>query len=214
MNNTDIRRYEMLVRVRDFGASHGDVFPLSTIGGQAFAAVSAAAEALSAHAALQVQGTGTSREGTRSRLRARATLRGEMEAIVRTARALALDIQGLDDRFRIPRITSDQELLSVARAFSREAAPLRAQFITHDMPETFIVDLDRAIAAFETAMRGQREGRETHVVARAAIQQVMATGLAAVRRLDAIVPNRLRNDPEKIALWERAHRVEFGAPAA
>jgi hypothetical protein len=50
------------------------------------------------------------------------------------------------------------------------------------MPETFIVDLDRAITAFESAMRGQREGRETHVVARAAIPQVMATGLAAVRR--------------------------------
>lgn len=29
MNRFDLRRYEMLVRVRDFGIEHADVFPAS-----------------------------------------------------------------------------------------------------------------------------------------------------------------------------------------
>jgi hypothetical protein len=35
MNSFDMRRYEMLVRVREFGNTHADVFPPSTIAGQA-----------------------------------------------------------------------------------------------------------------------------------------------------------------------------------
>ena len=40
MKFMETRRYEMLVRVRDFGAANGDRFPASTLAGKTFAAVS------------------------------------------------------------------------------------------------------------------------------------------------------------------------------
>ena len=37
----ETRRYEMLVRVRDFGDAHGDLFPTSSLAREQFTAVAA-----------------------------------------------------------------------------------------------------------------------------------------------------------------------------
>jgi hypothetical protein len=214
MNSLDTRRYEMLVRVRDFGVAQADVFPPPTLGGKSFAAVSAAVTALSDHAATQVSGRGSAREGTASKAVAREALRDDLEAIVRTARAMALDTAGVDDRFRLPRGNGDQSILHAARAFARDAAPLTATFLQHDMPEDFLEDLQRDIDEFEDAIRDHEAGKDTHVAARAGIETAIDTGLDAVRRLDAIVPNRLRNDSKTLTLWERARRVEYRSSRA
>jgi hypothetical protein len=39
MQQQDTLRYEMLVRVRDFGAAHTGLFPADTLGGRMFAQV-------------------------------------------------------------------------------------------------------------------------------------------------------------------------------
>jgi hypothetical protein len=140
---------------------------------------------------------------------AREALRDDLDAIVRTARAMALDMPGLDDKFRTPRETSDQAVLNAARAFARDAAPLAGDFIQYDMPEDFLADLEKSISDFEEAIRDHEAGKDTHVAATAGIEAAIDAGLDAVRRLDAIVPNRLRNDPATLALWERARRVEY-----
>ena len=100
MNGLDTRRYEMLVRVRDFGTAHPHLFPPSTLGDQAFATVAAVVTQLSEHAATQLSGRGTAREGTTSKAVAREALREDLDAIIRTARAVALDMPGTDDKFR------------------------------------------------------------------------------------------------------------------
>lgn len=211
MNNLDTRRYEMLMRVHQFGADHQDLFPPSTLGGKSFTAVGEAVTALKDHSATQYSGRGSAREGTVSKAVAREALCDDLEAIVRTARAMALDTPGVDDKFRFPRGTGDQLILNAARAFSHDAAPLSAEFIKHDMPDDFLADLHSDIEAFEEAIRDYEAGKDTHVAARAAIEGLIDAGLDAVRRLDAIVPNRLRNDPATLALWERARRVEYRA---
>ena len=211
MNSLDTRRYEMLVRVRDFGVAHESLFPPPTLGGQSFAAVGAAVSALSDHAATQVSGRGSAREGTASKAVAREALRDRLEAIIRTARAMALDTPGVDDKFRLPRGNGDQTILNAARAFARDAAPLSAEFTKHDMPDGFLADLHSDIDAFEEAMRDHETGKDTHVAARAGIETAIDAGLDAVRRLDAIVPNRLRSDSTRLATWERARRVEYRA---
>jgi hypothetical protein len=209
MNSVETRRYEMLVRVRDFGVAKSGQFPSSTVGGQAFAAVAAAVASLNEHAAAHLSGRGSAREGRASKAVAREALRDDLDAIVRTARALALDMPGLDDKFRAPRGSGDQAVLSAARAFIRDATPLAQAFISHDMPADFLEDLAADIREFEDATREQEAGKDTHVLARAAIEAAMELGLDAVRRLDAVVPNRLRNDDAALATWERARRVEY-----
>src|SRR5262245_7331841 len=111
MTSVDTRRYEMLVRVRDFGAKYAERFPSSSLGGQAFDTVTAAVAELSQHTASLLSGRGTTREGVTSKAVAREALRDDLDAIVRTARAIALDTPGIDDKFRAPRGNGDQMLL-------------------------------------------------------------------------------------------------------
>lgn len=201
----------MLVRVRDFGAAHADRFPPSTLGAKSFAAVASAVDALSEHAAIQLSGRGVAREGTTSKAVAREALREDLEAIIRTARALAIDMPGLDDKFRAPRGSGDRALLNAARAFAKDAAPLAKDFVAHDMPEKFLEELQESIKDFEDAIREREAGKGTHISARASIDSAMEEGVDAVRRLDAIVPNRLRDDTSTVAAWEHARRVEYPA---
>lgn len=205
----DTRLYEMLVRVRDFGATYADRFLPSSLGGQAFAKVKAAVDARSQHAASLMSGGGTAREGTTSKAVAREALRDDLDAITRTARALALDTPGIDDKFRQPRGSGDQTLLNAARAFARDAAPLVPQFLAHDMPPDFLEDVDKNMAEFENAIRDREVGKDMNVAAHASIDSAMEAGIDAVRRLDAVVPNRLRDDGAAVAVWERARRIEY-----
>ena len=92
---------------------------------------------------------------------------------------------------------------------ARDAAPLAKEFISHDIPDDFLSDLEADIKAFEDAIKDRESGKGTNVAARAAINTAMEAGLAAVRRLDAIVPNRVGNDDTTIAVWEHARRVEY-----
>jgi hypothetical protein len=209
MTSVDTRRYEMLVRVRDFGAKYAERFPSSSLGGQAFATVTAAVAELSQHTASLLSGRGTTREGVTSKAVAREALRDDLDAIVRTARAIALDTPGIDDKFRAPRGNGDQTLLSAARAFASDAAPLAPQFLAHDMPADFLEDLEKDVKEFEAAIHGRETGKDINVAARASLEGSMEAGLAAVRRLDAVVPTRLRDDAAAVAVWERARRIEY-----
>ena len=158
MNSFDMRRYEMLVRVREFGNTQADVFPPSTIAGQAFAEIAATIQGLNTHAADHLSGRGSAREGVTSKAVAREALREDLDAIIRTARAMSLDTPGVEDRFRPPRGVGDLSLLNTARAFARDAAPLKEQFINYSMPDDFIEDLDRDIRL----RRGEPRSRRGH----------------------------------------------------
>ena len=62
MNLEETRRYEMLVRVRDYGAEHGDAFPASSLGGQMFGDVGKAVTQLAQEMASEVSGHSANRE--------------------------------------------------------------------------------------------------------------------------------------------------------
>jgi len=190
MNTRDTRRYEMLVRVREFGAAHADSFPSSTPGGQAFATVAAAVDQLSQHASVQFEGRTSIREATTTKAAARAALQEDLDAIARTARVLAADTRGLDDKFPPPR-RKDVDLLTTGRTFLREAAPLAPQFIAHYLPEDFLTDLESDLREFEAAINEGHAGRDMHATAAAEVEAGMESALEAVRHLDVLVPNRL-----------------------
>ena len=103
MNAIEKRQYEMFVRVRDFGLAQGDRFPESTLGGDAFAAVDAAVDALNRHAATQFSSRREARSGASTDAAEYRALVATLDAISRTARAVALDTAGVEGRFRVPK---------------------------------------------------------------------------------------------------------------
>lgn len=208
MKDTERRRYEMLVRVRDFGTAHAAAFAAATRGGELFAALDAVVKELDGHAQAQTSGQSAASQGTTTRAVARAALRDDLEAISRTARAMAVETPGLEDRFRPPRGNNDQTLISTARAFAADALPLKADFIKNELPADFLEDLNDDIKAFEQAITGQNLSADTHVAATQAIDEAVDRGLNTVRQLDAIVRNKFTNDPATLAAWLSASHVE------
>jgi hypothetical protein len=201
----------MFVRVRDFGAEHGAAFPSDSLGKEQFAEVSSVVGVLNQAATSQTSGVSSVQQATVSRTIAREALRESMQAITRTARAMALDTPGLENMFRLPRSGSDQALLIAARAFATEALSLKAEFIRHELAASFIEDLQADIADLERAIGGQNTGRNTHVYATASIETVIERGMHAVRKLDAVVRNKFRDDAATLAAWESARHIESSA---
>ena len=208
MKTVDTLKYEMLVRVRDFGTAHTASFPARSIGRQLFAEVNAVVAQIDHHTAPEVSGRAAAREGTTSKDMARRALRSQLEAITQTARALAVETPGLDVKFRLPSAQSTQALLSTARAFIQDAEPLASRFTTHAMPRDFLGTLRRAVVRFEQAAQDHDAGKRTRMSARASITTSLRGGLNAVRRLDAVVVNTLREDPATMAVWESIRHVE------
>jgi hypothetical protein len=208
MNLRETRRYEMLVRVRDFGSAHAGIFPPDSLGGQTFAAVTAAVAAFGQHAGAQMSCRGSAREGLDARTAARARLWTALDAVRRTARALALDTPGLAEKFRLPSGQGAQALIAAARAFVQDAGPLATQLVAHGLPATFLNDLVTAISSYEGAIGARATAIGARAAARAGLATALGAGLAAVERLDAIVQNRLHDDPETSAAWERARHVD------
>ena len=85
MNAVQSRRYEMLVRVRDFGDAHADLFQESSLAQQTFAAVAEAVEQLNAHTVSKLSAA----PGMTPKVMARADLQDRLEAISQTARVIA-----------------------------------------------------------------------------------------------------------------------------
>jgi hypothetical protein len=147
-------------------------------------------------------------ESTGSKAAARDELRRDLEAISRTARALAMSTPGLEDKFRAPRSISDQALLATARAFAADALPLKTEFTRRGMPDDFLEDLASDIEEFEQAINQKIQKREVHIAATAAIDTVIERGVNAVRELDAIMRNKFADDPASLAAWLSASHTQ------
>lgn len=208
MTNEEIRRLDMFRRVRNFGTSHDPAFPAGSPARIQFDIVAGIVEELEGHSAAQSSGSSARRQSTAGKAVVRNALHEDMEILSRTARAMALDTPGLEERFRLPRKANDHKLLETARAFLADATPLKAGFLHHYVPERVFQDLAANIAAFDEALNGQYAGNESSWSAVAAIDASIERGMDAVRRLDAMVRNRLGRDMSSLAAWESAKHIE------
>jgi hypothetical protein len=208
MDSSEMKIFEMFTRVRDFGGAHAADFPVESLGGRLFTEIGSVIEALNAQTATQTSGLAAARESTSGKAVARNALRSELEMMTRTARAMAIDTPGLDDKFRLPRSNADQALLNAARAYRADAEPLKADFIAHAMPEDFLETLDELVGDFEEQMATGNRNAAAHIAASAAIDAEIERGMTVARRLDPIVRNKYHNNPGVLAVWTSARHVE------
>jgi len=207
MNMIERRRYEMLVRVRDFGDNYGHLFPASSVARESFTAVAAAIKELDAQDLTHMAASAPAL--LERKARAREALLARLQAIGQTARVLARDAPGLDQQFRVPAEPSDPNLLTAGRKFTRDVEPWTSQFIAHGMPVTFVADLGALVDGFDRSLRDRGMGRETRRAARASTRTALSSGLAAVHSLNAVVINHLRHDEVPATVWEQARRIVY-----
>lgn len=208
MNVFVVLKLEMLIRVRDFGLAHVNLFPPGSYAGELFATIAAAVMALESQAAAQASKTGAVLEGTTSKGVARAHLFHAVEVINATSRSVALKVPGLENKFRFPHSRSDQALLAAARAFAEDAVPLKAEFTKRNLPETFIEDLKALTAVFAESISLRNVSSGSKVQATASVDDVLDNAMLTVRELDPVVMNAIEDDKPLRAEWRSARHVE------
>ena len=199
---------QTIVRMRDFGQERIADFSAKSLGVTLFAELVTLVHDLDNHAEAQTSNRSAAAQGTTTRKAARADLRAKVEAISRTARAMALNNPGLAKRFRMPRGNNDQSLVSTARAFLTDAEPLKDEFIRRELPASFLDDLAASIAAFEQAVADQNRSTGASVAATRDLAETIKRGLDIRRQLNPIVRNKYRTDPATLDAWEFASHIK------
>src|SRR5882672_8528974 len=151
MNERQTKRLQMLGRVDAFGDALTNDFAANSVGKGLFTSLKTAITDAQGHAAAEASGRTSARHGTGTRAEARDALREDIEAISRTARAMADDVPGVLNKFPAPPRDNDSALINAGRASVADATPFKAQFIAHELPQDFLEDLTADIEAFQEA---------------------------------------------------------------
>lgn len=205
MNNTNTRKYETLQRVQAFGRTYRERFPAGTIGANAFTTIDDVLARLDAWAG----NTPTPAPDRRVEIAtARDTLLTLLEAIRRSARAIARTEPGFDGPFHIPNPRQNVRVLAAARSMIADATSRQERFVAWGMPATFVTALTEAADAFEASLGRKQSERDGLAGALAGIDAAVKAGLDAVAQLDVIVANGLADDPSALAVWEGDRKVE------
>lgn len=204
-------KYEMFVRVRDFGTAHAALFPEATTGGQAFARMVAATAAIEEHLKNHVLGKAEAR-------RIKAATRESVFEYLKTIAAAARRFTRAEpsaNPFLVPKRRSLAIEISTARAFMEEAAPRQVDFERFGLPPTFISDLRVMVDQLQQAADVRLNSKTVRRKAQAGIATALAQGLDAARDLDVIVTIATRQqDPATFSAWTAARRIEGLASGA
>lgn len=208
MKGIERRRLDMFIRVREYVQSMLAQFGPTSFVAQLLATLVGVINQLETHTSAQVSNRSAAQEGTLSKSAAYDELLRALQAICRTARAIALTKPTIIEKFRMPYGLSDQEFLAAARAIAANAQPLEAEFIKRGHPPDFLADLQEDIDQMEEAIARRAQSSTAQVESTAAIDDLMDEGMNAVRELDPIMRNTYANDPVKLAGWISASHVE------
>ena len=202
MNIKHRQKYEMLLRVRDFGNTHHAAFSESIAGQQAFAAVRAAVDELAGFDLAKLSASISRRaDGTRAARTALRELLGHVSHLAKIFRAGGLETPS----FELPKSRSDHDLRMTGRQFARDAKALASEFTAHGLAPSRIA---RVTTAFETAIRDRGNGRGAHLAARLQIDVLLKKAHLDVQRLDVIIANGIDADAPMRAVWEHVRRIE------
>jgi hypothetical protein len=152
----------------------------------------------------------TASQGRKAKATARRALIAQVEHLSRSAHRIALDHQGFDDGFKMPKGRGDEDYVTAAHTFLKAAERVQDRFIEYGMPADFVADLRAAVDAFEQVSQVRQVGRDQHAKARASINRSLESAFAALRTLDTIMSMSLARDPVTLAVWEQDRRIDYG----
>lgn len=207
MNDKQRLGIESAIRANDFGAQNPALFPANSKGEQLLTSLRAGVAELKALATAQSVHHSNAQEASTIKDDARTRLSKAISVIARTARTMALETPGVADKFRTPRGTNDQNLLTTTRAFIVAATPLDAEFISYGLKTTFLADLQANITAFEQAIAAHAQAIAAQTASTAAFKNKLESALKIKKQLDTLLSNTLKDDVERLTAWKTASRI-------
>ena len=201
------RTLDMLKRVNRFIVEHPTTPAIPRLTAE-HTEVANIITALETAAQKQVAGSGQSESGVDLRITTARDLREYLKNVNRTARILEADHPGIRPTFRLPASGSFPALIARAQAIIAAATPIQASFVDTGLPATFLTEVRALLTAFENATGKKYDGSIAQVTGTAALKAKASLGVKAATALDACVRNHFRNNPEIIAAWTHARRIE------
>ena len=202
-----------LKNVSAFGVKYATDFPPPSTGGQQFAIVTTAVTQLAGLGAAQVSGGDAAHAAVMSLAVGRVHLHDDLAGIAGAAHSLALlGTTGLAGKFLMPRGNGTTKLLNAARAFLADATPLKAQFLTVNLPANFLDNLSSDIGIYEAALAAKGAGKGKRGGATGGIADAAHDAAIALHVLNTVVTNTYKNDPQKLAEWVIASHVQKHTP--
>jgi len=103
-------------------------------------------------------------------------------------------------------------MLTAARSFIKDAAPVADVFVKHALPPDFLDTLKSKIQKLEQARAEYANGKTAWTVGQGTLEESLRKGLAAGSGFDAIIRNTFRDDPVTLAAWDDACRIPRLSP--
>ncbi len=211
MDSSETRRYEMFMRVQQFGADNAADFPAGSVGAAQFAVIGSEIVKIGQYADAQSTGGGGARQDFVTKDTARENLRDAVADIVRTARSMNYQFDGIAAKFRMPRSQNDQNLLIASRAFSDESAAYDTDFQAYGLGKNFRAELQIDITAFADSLTPSGSMIDRQVAGTAEISAAVRRGMIARRILEGVVRNKYNASVGKLAAWLSASHIERAA---
>jgi hypothetical protein len=209
MTNVQTHETDAFQRSKNFGIKYTAKFPDGSVGAKLFAQVAAAVPQAQGQAVDQKSAQSDREQATLTKAQIHPDLHDQLKAISESAHTLAdLGAPGLEAKFRMPRSAGHGALLTAARQFLKDATPMKAQFLTVNLPADFLDTLDQTITNFDNATDDQSGGAGDQVHATVGLAGTTATARKALRNLRTIVRNTFKNDPAVLAEWEAASHID------
>lgn len=196
------RQFDRLQQI--LGVAAGLRHMLPPLAGKVLDAIDVGVETLAGLAPALVSARARARELGGVKRNVREALRQDLDAIRRTAQAVAIRQPGMDPgQFRFPG-NGDKRLLTSARAIASNVAPLVDTFVEHAMPHDFLETLETRIQEFDQTLAQCAAADRTVTDLKRQIKAKMRNAQTDAKALDPMVRNVLGEDELGRAAWDEA----------
>jgi hypothetical protein len=137
-------------------------------------------------------------------------LRKALSRIARVAKQLDQELYpGTAQQFRCD-TNSYAQLMNRGNAFVDAIGPIKAAFIEHGLPADFDEKLADLLGEFAGAGVRTNGGLHQQMDGTAGMKESAKKGVKAVRILDAIMREKLRDNPAELSVWIKTQQIKSG----
>jgi hypothetical protein len=131
-----------------------------------------------------------------------------LQKMNRAAIAMADEIDGIENLFRMPRKRATEVWLSTARTFHTDSAAYENEFKDYDLPADFRADILNLIHEIQAASNKADTAGANRAGATGGLADAFKTAGKLSNKLNAVVLNKYSNNPQKLAAWAVASHLE------
>ena len=139
-----------------------------------------------------------------------------MNAVVVRQLNMLIRVDGyMADHPLVPAITlattrTYAELMNRGNAFVEAIGPVKAAFVEHGLPVDFDEQLAELLAQFAAAGVRTNGGLHKQMDGTAGMAEAARKGVKAVRVLDSIMREKLKDSPAELSVWIKVQQIKSG----